>query len=202
LEIEVKFLAPKDPAVLRDRLAAIGAVSQGRVFESNAVFDDTHRTLASRGQLLRLRQDRERRLTFKSPVPGADQGYKIRREIELDISDIEAMAAVLRALGFDRVLIYEKWRETFEVGKAHICLDTMPFGDFVEIEADQEAIAGLAGQLGLNWPDRIVRNYHQVFAIVRDHLHLCFADISFANFAGIAVDLHDLLPRLRVRQDG
>ena len=199
LEIEVKFLAPPETA-LRPRLEAIGAVSQGRVFESNAVFDDSRGSLAGRGQLLRLRRDQGCRLTFKSPVAGADRGFKIREETELEIGDIEAMAKILKALGFDRIFVYEKWRETFVVDKAHICLDTMPFGAFVEIEADKEAIGRLAAALGLAWQERIVLNYHQVFAIVRDRLHLSFTDISFANFAGIAVDLPALLPLLRVAE--
>jgi len=201
LEIEVKFLAPPEP-LIQSRLAAIRAAGQGRVFESNTIFDDRLGSLGAKGQLLRLRRDRQCRLTFKSPVPGTDPGYKIRQETELEIGDIDAMAQVLSALGFERVFVYEKWRETFTVGSAHICLDTMPFGAFVEIEADQQSIGPIAAALELNWPDRIVMNYHQIFAIVRDHLGLAFTDITFANFAGIAVDLDPLLPRLRVNEDG
>jgi adenylate cyclase class 2 len=198
LEIEVKFLVPGQIDLTR-RLKAMGAVSRGRVFESNAVFDDRQGRLAGRGQLLRLRRDQRCRLTFKAPVPGADPGYKVREETELEISDIDAMAKVLRVLGFDQVFAYEKWRETFVLERAHICLDTMPFGDFVEIEADQQAIGPIAQALGLDWVDRIVLNYHQIFAILRAQLNLAFTDITFANFAGHPVDLSALLPRLRVQ---
>jgi adenylate cyclase class 2 len=201
LEIEVKFLSPPDRQ-LRDRLKAIGAVSQGRFFESNTLFDDRRKALAADGKLLRLRQDQRCRLTYKSPVPGAENGYKIRQEIELEISDIGAMTQILEALGYSQVLIYEKWRETFVVDNAHICLDTMPFGAFVEIEAEKSAIGPIARALGLNWQDRIVLNYHQIFGIIVKHLGLAFPDITFAHFAGITVDLPALMPQLRFQEQG
>ena len=188
LEIEVKFFVPR-PDGLRRRIVALGATSDGRVLESNELFDDPCRSLTARGELLRLRQDTACRLTYKQPAEGRHDQFKVLREQETVVADARVMRSVFAALGLVPILVYEKWRETFRLGKAHLCLDQMPFGHFLEIEGQRDEIRGLAADLGLPWPRRIVCNYHQLFKIVADEMRLSFTDITFANFHGLAVDM-------------
>lgn len=194
LEIEVKFFVPR-PAALRRCILDTGARSEGRVFEHNTLFDDARGTLAARGRLLRLRSDNQHRLTFKAPVPDRDPQFKVLRELETRLSDAAAMREVLAALGFHPVRVYEKWRETFTLDGCHLCLDALPFGDFLEIEGERDAIRPLARRLDLRWSRRILGNYQELFEIVAEQESLDFTDITFDNFAGRRIDLAPCLGR-------
>jgi len=167
----------------------MGARSQGDVFESNVLYDDAGASLARRDALLRLRRDTAGRVTYKQPAPQADRRFKVRAELETEVADLEVLGRIFEALGFHPTRVYEKWRETFSLEQAHLCLDRLPFGCFLEIEGPAETIVGLAAKLELPWPRRILLNYYELFAIVRREAKLAFEDITFANFEGLAIDI-------------
>ena len=187
LEIEVKFLLV-DPARMRHKLLECGAQSDGRVFERNIRFEDAQQSLQQRHALLRLRHDKRTRLTFKSEVNDHDPDFKIHREWEVDISDFDTMRSILEALGYHSAQIYEKWRETWRLGQAELCLDEMPFGSFLEIEGPRDAIRPAAQMLDLPWEQRICETYLALFERVRRRLRLSFDDITFENFKTVEVD--------------
>ena len=187
MEIEVKFFVER-PEALRRRILTLGGASRGRVFEHNEIFDDARRTLAGRGELLRLRQDTACRLTYKQPDGVHQDQFKILREMETTVAEGQVLRVVFKALGFEKVLVYEKWRETFVKGTVHLCLDELPFGHFLEIEGPSADIRRTADELGLSWPQRIVDNYHQLFAVIAETMELQFNDITFENFQGLEVD--------------
>ncbi|MBI9086748.1 MAG: class IV adenylate cyclase [Desulfobacterales bacterium] len=201
LEIEVKFHLPDIPSI-RNRILDLGATSRGRVFETNIVFDDAAGSLRRSHRLLRLRSDGENRLTFKSPPPEPRKtDFKIRQETEVIVGDFTAMHRILTALGYVRETVYEKWRETFELDGAHLCVDTLPFGSFLEIEADGETIRDLAGRLGFDWKKRILLNYHALFELVKELENLAFSDITFDHFKGLSVDFTACLARAEAETD-
>ena len=181
LEIEVKFQVI-DTERLRQRITDLGAKSLGRSFEHNIRFDSAARELRARAHLLRLRQDREAKLTFKSLPAERNEQFKVFRELEVTVSDFEAMRKIIHALGFGREQIYEKWRETFILKDLEICMDRLPFGNFLEIEGAPEAIIRTAGLLGLDWKKRILTNYLGIFERLKQHYQLTFSDVTFANF--------------------
>ena len=185
LEIELKFFVSDfDP--LRDKLLALGAVCTGpRTREHNVRYETEDDRLLKNGCLLRLRQDRQATLTFKSPPPEADRRFKVYRELEVNLSDFGAMDAILHALGFYRRQEYEKWRETWQLGDASLCLDTLPFGSFLEIEAQPDAIMRSVRELGLVWEQRILTNYLGMFATLKEKEAWTFSDVTFDNFANI-----------------
>lgn len=182
LEIEVKFFL-KNPEAIRERLIALGTVTQPRVFEINRRYEDSGHNLKKQGKLLRLRQDGECRLTFKSRPPQSDPRFKVYRELEVSVDNADTMAFILEALGFEAVQIYEKWRETFAVQTAMVCIDTLPYGTFLEIEGPGEQITALARSLGLPWEERILANYLAIFEVLRQKEGLAFTDLTFENFA-------------------
>ena len=182
LEIEVKFYLTNMNSV-RDAIMELGAVCKGRVFESNIIFEDVNGSLMRQGFLLRLRKDRTAKLTFKSETPETDNQFKIRRELEVEVSDFSTMLAILESLGFHKAQIYEKWRETFVLSQGiHFCLDTMPYGDFLEIEGGKEDIRKMADQLGLNWKKRILASYLGIFGFIRRQSDMPFSDLTFDHF--------------------
>jgi adenylate cyclase class 2 len=143
LEIEAK-LKVEDLSVIRDRLTAAGAARVGSVLETNVFFDTEDRSLLSADQGLRLRQtidaasgQKEFIVTFKGPrLPGM---LKRRREIEVGVDAFEATIDLLEALGFRRVLTFEKRRESWTLDACKIELDELPLlGTFVEIEGPSE----------------------------------------------------------------
>lgn len=186
LEVEVKFHVA-DLNLFRQRLVEAGAtLHKPRAYEQNLVFDTADHYLRRRLQLLRLRQDTHATLTLKSPAPAdRDSEAKVRHELEIEVSDFDIAAAIFEALGFLPQIIYEKYRETFHLGSLEVVLDELPFGNFVELEGDENAIQEASAMLGLSWAERILANYLTLFATVRVRYGLPFKDITFDNFAGL-----------------
>lgn len=161
LETELKLIGV-DFARVREALRKAGARFLTRAFEQNLVFDDAGRSLRSRSTLLRLRSVAGgSRLTLKRPVAQtATSALKVFDEIETGVADFEAMRAVLEGLGFSAAFAYEKVRETWRSGDVFICLDHLPFGDFVELEGPEPDILACLDRLGLAGFARSKETYH------------------------------------------
>ncbi len=181
LEIEVKFFLP-DKESVRSRIVELGAEQKGRVFETNIRYEDAEKNLIKNKSLLRLRKDKKSTLTFKSEHGNENQEFKVHRELEVEVSDFQRMNQILKALGFHKEQIYEKWRETFLLNETVLCLDTMPFGDFLEIEGTGDDIIDVAQKIGFCWEKRILTNYLALFDMIKTKLHLQFTDVTFQNF--------------------
>ncbi|MCK5234074.1 MAG: CYTH domain-containing protein, partial [Candidatus Aenigmarchaeota archaeon] len=77
-KIKVESFAP-----IRKRLLELEAKKESRVFECNALFDDSKRSLIKKDCLLRLRQDKKTKITYKGPRHSND--LKSREEIEFEV---------------------------------------------------------------------------------------------------------------------
>ena len=185
---------------IRDRILKLGAMSRGRFFETNLRFDDADNGLLQKKSLLRLRRDTKTILTFKSEPPVKDDQFKILRELEVEVSDFATMKDILESLGFREEQVYEKWRETFILNRVNLCLDTMPYGDFLEIEGEKEDIKQLASQIGLQWNRRILLNYLAIFDVIRKKSNLPFYDVTFSNFINIRFDVAKYLDVIEVNR--
>ena len=187
LEIEVKFFIDDSDAV-RQRIKDLDATLQSpRTFEYNARYDTENKRLLKNKCLLRLRKDSSVSLTFKSPPPSEDSQFKIYREQEVTVSDFKTMEAILTAMGYRRYQVYQKWRETWSVGELLLCLDTMPFGSFLELEGPPAPIRRVANELGLNWENRILPSYMEIFEVLKKGEGLSFTDVTFDNFAEVNI---------------
>jgi adenylate cyclase class 2 len=132
------------------------------------------------------------RLTYKSAGTN-EQGVLSREEIEFVVEDYEKARRFLEALGYQKLMYYEKYRTTYEWNKTHIMLDELPCGDFIEIEGETlESIRRVADQLSLNWETAIGASYSALFERVKRALKLSFQDLSFVNFEDIRVKASDL----------
>ena len=139
-ELEAKFCILR-PQAIEERLQSLGAhLLHPRTFESNLRFDTPGLDLSRDKRLLRLRQDHTTRLTYKGPTR-QDHGLSSRQEIEMDVSDFGTAQRILEALGYQVVVIYEKYRTTYELDHAHVTIDEMPYGIFVEIEGENPGCA-------------------------------------------------------------
>lgn len=196
-EIEVKLRVPSLDAI-HTELEREGAVlKHPRVYEHNARYDTPEHTMAPQGIVLRLRQDHVARLTFKKPQDpvAKDRGIHQRFEAEVEVSDFKTADLILRELGYEPFMIYEKYRTTFELDAAEVVLDEMPYGPFVEIEAaNEEAINDTITRLGLDLHIRYPHSYAVLFDFVRANLGLSFRDLTFENFQGIDVPVSAFEP--------
>lgn len=190
-EREIKLYVPDLHAVGKRLEAEHAVLAKTRIFERNVRYENAARSLTAEGIVLRLRQDTRVRLTYKQGSTRVDNsGVTERFEAEVEVSSFEAMDTILRQLGFEPYMTYEKYRTTYEWGHCEITLDEMPYGNFVEIEGDVECIARVRADLGLNDALACDGSYTVLFDRVRRALGLDFTDLTFDNFEGIVVPPH------------
>jgi adenylate cyclase class 2 len=163
-EVEIK-LAVRDAQSTRRRLRAAGfAVTAKRIFEVNLVFDTAKLALRQSSQLLRLRQaGKPATLTYKgAPLTGK---HKSREELEVQVSDLPAMTAILERLGYSEVFRYEKYRTEFRQAlRAGVAmLDETPVGVFLELEGTPHWIDRTARTLGFDEDAYITASYGRLY---------------------------------------
>ncbi|HWE62639.1 MAG TPA: class IV adenylate cyclase [Chloroflexota bacterium] len=142
IEREIKIRVA-DHQALRPLLKAMGATSLGSEEEINRILDTAESTLYKRRELLRVRSTSRGVLTWKGPAAAQDStGHKMREELEVPIPGerVDTLLALLAHLGYHEVLRYDKVRETWRWQGVEIVLDSLEFGDFVEIEGEAGAI--------------------------------------------------------------
>ena len=197
---------------IRSRLEKLHTrLIQDRVLERNIRFDLPGAPLRAEGRVLRLRRDTETRFTYKSASTNRE-GVLRREEIEFVVEDFDKAKRFLEALGYQKLVYYEKYRTTYLMqpsggfeqslaeresepseGYTYIMLDELPYGDFVEIEGETvHAIRAVADRLNLTWDLAIARSYHALFEGVRKTLNLPVRDLAFAQFGDIQVRAVDL----------
>jgi adenylate cyclase, class 2 len=200
LEIEIKFFL-KNPMEIRNRIITLGAKTLGRYFEKNIRFEDVAHQLIGKRSLLRLRKDKKSTLTYKSEPSESDNEFKVLNELEVEVDDFEVMQRILESLGFHREQVYEKWRETFRIEDATLCIDEMPFGAFLEIEGTRHGIKALVKSLGFNWEKRILWNYLAMFETLHQKYSLSFTDVTFENFLDTRIDIEKEIHRFEAGDD-
>lgn len=191
-EIEVKFLLRDQAPILR-KIAELGLTCvQERVYEKNLRFDLPDGHLISRKQVLRLRQDNQSRLTFKGPGV-LEEDVLLRKEIEVVVSDFEGTKRLLEALGYQVVMMYEKYRANYQMDNLVISVDEMPFGLFVELEGESPAqLRQAAGFFGFDWDARINLSYSALLNAFNQNTGHMFRDLSFENFSDLTVNPNNL----------
>ena len=186
-EVEVKLHTP-DLAEVRRALDAAGAtLLKPRVFERNVRYDSLDGALTAAGIVLRLRQDEAVKLTYKADA-SMERGIVSRFEAEVEVSDFDTMDVILKRLGYEVALIYEKYRTTYTLEGVEIVLDELPFGDFSEIEGDAATIELVIDELGLGGAQRMAGSYVDIFWDVKARLGLDARDCTFEAFRGVDVD--------------
>lgn len=186
-EIEVKFLISNLPALL-NKIESLGALTlRPRMLETNLRFDTPNHKLSECAQVLRLRQDDQAILTFKSPGEIVN-GVISRTELEVVVSNFQTARAILEALGFQVFMTYEKYRQNFKLNDLVASVDEMPYGNFIELEGSSpEHVRATADLLGLDWNQRINLSYTALLGLYNQNTGNSFRDLSFETFSGLRV---------------
>ncbi len=162
VETELKLRIPAT-APLRTRLADLGFREVTPAQTEQSTLWDREDRLRSENSALRTRSFAGRcRLTWKGPrVP--DALLKIRPELETGVEDGPALEAILLALGFEPTLRMEKVRAVWQRQDLEACLDETPFGCFLELEGEPEAIHTALAGLGLGTETAETRSYPELY---------------------------------------
>jgi len=166
VEIEAKMKLV-DPDAFEQLLFELKAVPLRRVFEINTFYDTSDGKLkaADRGLRTRLEQNLDdpakRIVTITHKGPRDHGKLKSRSEAEVEVADIDAADHLLRALGYQRRISFEKLRQKWRFGNCLIEVDTVPYlGTFVEIEGpSDEVVLQVRDQLKLSDQPMIRNSY-------------------------------------------
>jgi adenylate cyclase class 2 len=164
VEIEKKYrLTRERQKLLERRLEEVGAVrAVPEEFEENTLY--TGNGLDERACVLRLRRTASRSVfTYKERRP-SKSAVKLRREDETEVSDPDALADILDALGYRPALVYEKRRATWHVAGVELVIDELPFGLFMEIEGEEHAIIEAERLLHLAGVEAVHETYPKLAA--------------------------------------
>ena len=166
IEIEVKFRV-RDPKALETTLLQLGFHCETpRTFERNILFDTPTHELRATRQILRVRRYGDRWvLTHKQTTPNdsPDARHKERIETETVVEDGEAVAAILRVLGYTATFVYEKWRSEWADKEGHCVIDETPIGQYAELEGPPEWIDRTLAALHVEPADVTILSYGRLF---------------------------------------
>jgi len=165
-EIEAK-LKVESLEEIKHKLTELGAEFLQEQLQTDYHFDDANMTLQKTDRCLRLRRstcggaDKNERffLTYKGAKEKSS--FKKRQEIEIEITDSNAVQKLFSALGYEKALVIEKRRLTWQLGDCEVALDQLPLiGNFVEIEGpDEKKIEDTQKSLGLSDLPNIKKSY-------------------------------------------
>ncbi len=168
-ELEIKMRV-SDHTSIRQALIRHNAALISKHQELNTFFDRAEQSLLSKGSGLRIRSETpidggapRTRVTFKGPRSAADAP---RREVEFMASDYASAVELLEALGFAKILHFEKIRESWLLDQCEIELDELPIlGRFVEIEGKElNVINNVRDKLGLANLPLVKEGYAEMMA--------------------------------------
>jgi adenylate cyclase, class 2 len=186
-EIEIKLPAGNLRALKR-RLGELGfRVAEARRLEHNQLFDFPDARLRRAHCLLRLRTEKGHCLVTFKGAPLRPRRYKVRSEIEVEVSDGKRLAILFAGLGLQPTFRYEKYRTTFRRPKeakvlrhALVELDETPIGDYLELEGPPAWIDRVARALGYQRCEYVTASYAALYfqkcrAEGRKPAHMLFA---------------------------
>jgi len=184
-ETEIKFRVD-DLAALASQLERLGYQQVTlRTHEMNVLFDLPGRPLRARGDILRLRKYGDSWvLTHKGKSSDHSDRHKVRTETETRLEDGKKMEAILRALQFEPVFRYEKFRAEWKGDQGHIVIDETPIGNFAEVEGPAEWIDKVAHELGIGVTDYLTDTYAGMFFTWKQRTGSRATEMTFAAIAG------------------
>lgn len=160
-EYEAKFLAV-DAVGLQVRLTDLGAVQAfPRTLLTRKIFENDS---LDGGAWLRLRDEGTRSTLTLKQVTDATT-IDGTREIETEVTDLHAMADILRRVGLTEARYQENYREEWRLGEVVFDFDTWPdLPTFLEIEGPDEAsVRQAAALLDLDYSEARFGSVDQIY---------------------------------------
>lgn len=141
-------------------------VQTPRHFEDNWLLDTPQHQLGTQASVLRVRiVEGKGVLTYKGKADAAPASqFKLRIELETDVSDPYEAVAIFERLGYYRFFRYQKYRTVYEAylpsgQHLEVMADETPLGHFLELEGTEDAIAEAVQLLGVTPAEYILDSY-------------------------------------------
>lgn len=168
IEIEAKIKVDSLEQVAA-RLNELGAEFLEEQLQTDYYFDDTDGTLMKTDRCLRLRQqfaDNQQKVLLSYKGAKEKNNFKKRKELEIEVNDLDSAGKLLSALGYGQMLVVEKKRRIWQLGSCRVCLDELPLlGSFVEVEGpDDKSVADVQRDLGLSALSHIPESYAKLIS--------------------------------------
>ena len=183
-EYEVKVL-DSDYAAIKSRLSALGGtmVTPRRLMKRFILdFKDTR--LQHANSYIRVRDEGDKITTsYKQTDSRSVDGVK---EIELVISDIDAMVEIYSKLGLTIQSYQETYRESWHLNDVEVEFDEWPWLEpYIATEGkDEEAVRGTLLKLGYDWvqavPGDVIQLYQDVFTVSEEEISR-YKEIKFGE---------------------
>jgi len=178
-EKEIK-LRVKNLSGLVDSLKKRGAKFLNKSKEKTIRLDTPSGDLESRGVFLRVRAGSKNTITLKEKTE-EDKSVRARKETEFEIQDVDKMAYILERLGFGYSRIMEKYRINLSYKGTKLSLDELFFGQFLEIEGQENKIEKVAKELGFNPNEKILVTYWDILEEYNKKKKTKLKDIIFSK---------------------
>lgn len=171
-EIEIKIRLV-DKGKIKKKLLSFGWKMEKIVFQQEYRITDAENTLGEKGIFPRVRKEGEKSVfTIKVNPDGKvnenDKSirYFNRLEYDIEVEDAKKMAEILSIIGLTEQRILEKYREIWKKDdekELSIVIDSLKFGDYMELEGSEGKIDKMAERLGLSNEERITLAYWRVY---------------------------------------
>lgn len=139
-ETEIKFEIKSLDSLEKQIVKMGGYLVHPEILQRTYRFDTKKGDLEKEGVFLRVRTGEKNILTVKRKLAKDNPDFYQRHEWETEVSCPEMAIEGLKNLGFEKVLVMEKYRKTYCLSEVLITLDRLPFGNFIEIEGEKEDI--------------------------------------------------------------
>jgi adenylate cyclase class IV len=171
-EIEIKIkLADKEK--VKQKLLSFGWKMKNVVFQQEYRITDVGNSLGEKGIFPRVRKEGEKSVfTIKVKPDGKvnendkNVRYFKRLEYDIEVEDAKKMAEILSIIGLTEQRILEKYREIWineEEKELSIVIDSLKFGDYMELEGSEDKIDRMVEKLELANEERITLAYWRVY---------------------------------------
>lgn len=159
---EVKFIL-KDESII-EKLRNSSAILIGGTKERTIRYDDMDGKLEKEGKYIRVRTGFDNIISLKERIEqNKDEKIFKRRDIEIEVDDVENLDYLLKGLGLRQVGVMEKYRLKWNYNGNIINLDELPFGLFLEIHGEEERIFEIIEELDINKEDIFIGTYWDIF---------------------------------------
>ncbi len=135
IEVEIKARV-SNLSQIEKKIVDLGARFIEKLEEHDVYYQHPCRDFTKTDEALRIREISKEKIvliTYKGPK--LNKVSKTRREINVNVSELEKITEIIEALGFTPVGEVNKFRSVFELNNITLTLDHVyKLGDFVELE--------------------------------------------------------------------
>ena len=178
---EVKFIL-KDSNII-EKLRNNKAVLIGGKKETTIRYDDEKCNYEKVGKFIRVRTGFNNIISIKEKLEEKDDDKVFKRkDIEIEVDDVNNLQYLLESLGLKQVGIMEKYRLKWDYKGNTINLDELPFGLFLEIHGEEDSIFKIINELEIDKEEMFIGTYWNIFDIykkeneIKDENNIIFED--------------------------